>query len=134
MPKNSPLNGLDGQLMVMAAHRYCLGRQTYIVESCIDWLQRWWLEFQPNTQVTILRDIMGALQANTVGSDVDAREWRKLALWIWQRMNKETQAAYKQAAQGKPWLLLMVPEEIYGRRIRTIYKRKKRTIDKKNEH
>ena len=30
------------ELMVLAAFRYCLGRQTYIVNACADWLIDVW--------------------------------------------------------------------------------------------
>ena len=29
----------NDQLMAMAAHRYCLGRRSYIVGACIEWIQ-----------------------------------------------------------------------------------------------
>jgi len=51
----------DDQLMCTAAMRYCLGRSSYIVGACLDWLKATWDQFSPNTQWVILRDIIEAL-------------------------------------------------------------------------
>ena len=38
------------QLMVIAAFRYCVGRQTYIVGACADWLIEVWPLLSDNTK------------------------------------------------------------------------------------
>jgi hypothetical protein len=44
--------------MVMAAHRYCLGRQSYIIPACLEWLRDHWKQFTKNTQMVMLRDTL----------------------------------------------------------------------------
>jgi len=106
-PHGSAIDGLNGQLMVMAAHRYCLGRQSYIVGSCIEWLRLWWPKFERNTRNVIVRDTVEALQDNCAGSDFDAREWKSLAEWAWEQMDAESQTWCKQAVahRNQPWPL-----------------------------
>ena len=79
----------DDQLMVMAAHRYCLGRQSYIVGSCINWLTNHWNQISPGTQDVILRDTLEALAKDRAGSDYDAKAWRVFASKIIQSLNDE---------------------------------------------
>ena len=61
MTTPTPLSGTDGQLMVMAAHRYCLGRHSYIVPSCIEWMEAYWGLFEQNTRHVIVRDTVDHL-------------------------------------------------------------------------
>ena len=75
----NPLHGLDGQLMITAAHRYCLGRRTYIVGACIDWLNEWWHEVGRTGRLTILRDTIRALMQNEAGDNCDAAAWKAFA-------------------------------------------------------
>lgn len=44
-------------LMVIAAFRYCCGRQTYIVGACADWLVDIWPLLTQHTQRVIQRDL-----------------------------------------------------------------------------
>ena len=105
-PKN-PLVGLNGQLMVMAAHRYCLGRQTYIVGSCIEWLQEHWSSFTQGTKNVILRDTVEALQDGTAGAEMDVRGWKEFAKWGYDQIPWEDQMWVKSAVahKHKPWPL-----------------------------
>lgn len=66
---------LKSQLMVVAAHRYCLGRRTYMVEACIAWLSENWGDIADGAQVTILKDTRAAVDADRAGDDVDRRQW-----------------------------------------------------------
>lgn len=36
----------SSDLMVLAAFRYCVGRRSYIVHDCINWLIAYWPEFE----------------------------------------------------------------------------------------
>lgn len=101
------LSSLNGQLMVTAAHRYCLGRQSYIVGSCIDWLRQWWSCFELNTRNVIVRDTVEALQDDMTGSSYDAREWKKFAEWAWEFMDDDAKNWCQQAVahRNKPWPL-----------------------------
>lgn len=80
-------------LMVIAAHRYCLGRMTYIVGDCVGWLINIWPELPDETKAIIQRDTEEAFtyddndRANGrefkhLGHDCDRAEWEKLRkLW-----------------------------------------------------
>ena len=48
----STLDAVSGHdhLMIIAATRYCLGRMTYIVSDCADWLIKIWPLLSPSTQ------------------------------------------------------------------------------------
>jgi len=85
-------NELDTQLMVMAAHRYCLGRQSYIVGAAIDWLRKYKEYFDRNTVRVILRDTIEALQDNQAGSEyIDVPGWKKLAKEFYDAIPAEDQ-------------------------------------------
>ena len=103
----NPILGLDGQLMVTAAHRYCLGRNSYIVGSCIDWLKRWWDSFEENTQNVIVRDTVEALRDNNAGSKYDYSDWKVFAEWAWLRLSCRNQDWVLDAVEhrGKDWPL-----------------------------
>lgn len=103
----SPIEGTNGQLMVMAAHRYCLGRQSYIVPSCIEWLRLWWPKFESNTRKVMIRDTVEALQDRMAGSEYDSRSWKAFAEWALDQMDDAAETWCKQAVahRDKPWPL-----------------------------
>jgi hypothetical protein len=80
-------------LMALAAVRYCLGRSSYIVGDCVDWLHQQWPRMQPSIQALIARDIDAEFArddraraegyADTpLGMDMDRRQWeRARQLW-----------------------------------------------------
>ncbi len=105
--KTSPLSGLNGQLMVTAAHRYCLGRQSYIVSSCIEWLREWWPSFTANTKRVILRDTIESLQDGTAGADMDTRGWTQFADWAFDQLDGADKKWVVSAVahRHKPWPL-----------------------------
>lgn len=107
MKHESPLSGLNGQLMVTAAHRYCLGRQSYIVSSCIEWLREWWPSFTANTKRTILRDTIESLQDGTAGADMDTRGWTYFADWAFDQLDGADKKWVVSAVahRHKPWPL-----------------------------
>lgn len=76
-------------LMVIAAHRYCLGRSTYIVGDCVEWLIAIWDTLPRKTKEIIQRDTEEAFERDdgdreggrdygTLGDDCDRAEWEKL--------------------------------------------------------
>ena len=103
--KTNPLEGTDGQLMVMAAHRYCLGRRTYIVSACVEWLKQWWPEFENNTRNIIVRDTIEALQDDLAGDPMDVREWENFLKWAWNQLDSKSQEWCKNAVmhRSKPF-------------------------------
>jgi hypothetical protein len=76
-------------LMVIAAVRYCLGRMSYIVSDCVDWLIQIWPDLSDNTRATILRDVRLEIERDNermkedgtrpnfgpLGMDIDRKEW-----------------------------------------------------------
>ena len=82
-----------GELMAIAAVRYCLGRRSYIVGDCADWLIEVWTELNQRTRSTIQQDIEKAFsdddearelctQHFPLGMDMDRAEWTRVRkLW-----------------------------------------------------
>jgi len=78
---NSMVWGRD-QLMVTAAVNYCLGRSSYIVSDCVEWLLMFWVFLEQNTIDIIRRDVEAAFASGRVGMDIDRAEWEKVRrLW-----------------------------------------------------
>jgi len=71
-------NDLDTQLMVTAAHRYCLGRRSYIVSSCVEWLWKHHESFSKDTIHIIIRDTLEAIKDNAAGAGIDIDAWQHL--------------------------------------------------------
>lgn len=74
------LESENDQLMVTAAHRYCLGRSSYIVGSCIDWLNDIWYQLTPKSKFVILRDTIEAVVQHRAGHASDEIEWRRFVI------------------------------------------------------
>ena len=80
-------------LMVIAATRYCLGRMTYIVSDCADWLIKIWPLLSPSTQRIVRADIEEAFNRDdadreagrtykALGHDCDRHQWARVrGLW-----------------------------------------------------
>ncbi len=82
-----------GDLMAIAAVRYCLGRSSYIVSDCGDWLIEQWPLISSGAQNTIKRDIEEAFQRDdedrsanrdykALGMDMDRRVWQQVKDFI----------------------------------------------------
>ena len=79
--------------MVKAAVRYCIGRMTYIVSDCADWIIANWKDWPKNTQEIIKRDLEEAFKSDDeareggskwkpLGWDCDRKEWERVRrLW-----------------------------------------------------
>ena len=72
-------------LMVTAAHRYCLGRMTYMVEPCADWLVSICGELDAETQNAIRRDTAEAIKRGWAGMECDRYQWQ----WLLQETEDE---------------------------------------------
>jgi hypothetical protein len=82
-----------GDLMALAAVRYCLGRSTYIVPDCCDWLRQVWTDLSQDVRAVIERDVEEEfMRDNTarfrkseylpLGNDMDRKQWEKVReLW-----------------------------------------------------
>ena len=88
----------DDQLMCTATHRYCLGRSTYIVGSCLTWLRATRGDFDSNTRNVMYHD---------AGHPMDERGRVEFARWAWPLLDDKgrlwvrTSTAYEE----KPWPL-----------------------------
>ena len=65
-------------LMVTSAHHYCLGRRTYIVSVCVDWLKENWHLFQQNTRNMIVDETKWAILKDVAGDECDVELWKSL--------------------------------------------------------
>jgi len=85
----SKLNFGRDDLMAIAAFRYCLGRMTYIVSDCADWLIEQWENLSPSARSIIKRDLEEAFaqddedRANgnkykNLGHDCDRQQWERV--------------------------------------------------------
>lgn len=99
------MQGTNGQLMVMAAHSYCLGRQSYIVGSCIDWIYAWRDEFEDNTINVILRDTIDAIDQNLAGSEYDKESWMELVNKLWPELKSSQRSWLTGAVKNKEGLI-----------------------------
>jgi hypothetical protein len=76
-------------LMVISAVRYCIGRRSYIVGDCVDWILANWSDWPANVKTIIQRDLEQEFEKaaqnpdwKPLGYDLDKREWEKVrALW-----------------------------------------------------
>lgn len=87
------------QIMVTAAVRYCIGRKTYIVSDCVEWVLDNWDNFTESTQGIIRKDIetelvrdnYARLNGDTflpLGHDCDRAQWERLrGLWTINKTN-----------------------------------------------
>lgn len=90
----SPQAWGPGQFVVVATFRYCLGRQTYIVQECADWLLLHWPEIEQPVRNLIRRELDKAFEQDDrvragemagykpLGWDCDRQQWERVrSLW-----------------------------------------------------
>jgi len=78
-------------IMVVAAFRYCLGRRTYIVQDCVNWLIDYWPQFNLGVKQIISRDLEDEFAKeeirlkegdpftfSSLGDNCDKVEWEKV--------------------------------------------------------
>lgn len=97
-PDKPPIYG-RGDLMVTAAFRYCIGRQTYIVSECVEWLMNIWPTLSESTRRSIKRELDDEIKRDDylrgvrrttrthlqwlpLGGDCDRRQWLHLRDFI----------------------------------------------------
>ena len=80
-------------LMAVAAVRYCIGRMSYIVGDCADWLIEVWPTISKSAHHLIKRDIEEAIidddndradgrEHKRLGMDCDREQWERVRkLW-----------------------------------------------------
>ena len=92
----------NDQLMTIAAFRYCLGRQSYIVGSCLDWLYATWDQIETNTRFVIVRDTLEAIKTDRAGSEtIDKPGWEKFAKWAFETLPVDHQSRIRQIEESR---------------------------------
>lgn len=74
-PKNS-FDSTNGQLVLMGAHRYALGRSTYAVSCIAEWLLAQRDLIEDSTRFTMVRDTAEALNRDMAGMECDRQVWK----------------------------------------------------------
>jgi hypothetical protein len=85
------LENLNDEIMVTCALRYCLGRQSYVVSSCTEFIKQVWDQLPKSSQGVIVRDILEAFDEGKVGMNMDADVWRSLVRWCFNNLDNEIQ-------------------------------------------
>ena len=84
------------QLMALAAFRYCLGRQSYIVGTCIHWLRATWPQLTTKTKHVVVRDIAAALMHDRAGHvTIDVQDWLDLGRQLFAEMSADEQQSVR---------------------------------------
>jgi hypothetical protein len=65
-------------LMIQAAFRYCLGRRSYIVTECVQWLHEYWGGIPQSIKNSIIDEIQIALDEDLAGDLPDISCWNAL--------------------------------------------------------
>ena len=100
--------------MAWCATRYCLGRRSYVVSSCIAWLSRWWDCIERDARNIIVRDIVEFLMDTEAYGWIDAGNmWRVFAEQMFQELPEEDKLWIRRAVEyrDKPWPLHQAGEE-----------------------
>jgi hypothetical protein len=66
------------QTMVLAAFEYCLGRRTYVVSDCVEWLLDNIQSLPISTLQIMLRCINEREDRQALGDDCDIAQWYRL--------------------------------------------------------
>lgn len=61
--------------MIFYAFRYCLGRQTYAVGRCAEYLKTNWSRLAESTREGIKKEILYAFDKGRYGSELDREQW-----------------------------------------------------------
>jgi len=78
-----------GNLMALAAFRYCLPKRNYIVKDCVQWLKSNWKSFEDHTQNSIVEEIAIAIKEDMCGDKIDLDLWRDLLIFADQYEKKK---------------------------------------------
>lgn len=64
--------------MIFWAFRYCLGRSTYAVMDCVDYLILYWDRIDEGIRGTIIKEIFEACDKKDCGMEQDKSQWHKV--------------------------------------------------------
>lgn len=98
-------SSVDIQVMITCAHRYALGRKTYVVSSFIDWATKYHQYLENNTVYVIVRDTIEAVNDDNAGHQtIDMPEWKKLVKNFYQKLPPDYQNQLLQYFRNsEPW-------------------------------
>ena len=74
----SILNLPDGELILMCAFGYALGRKTYVVSTVVDLIIREWPNLKPFLKKFFRDDINKAIQTGYAGMNMDVAQWQRI--------------------------------------------------------
>jgi hypothetical protein len=69
---------IETDAMIEYGFRYCLGRQTYAVGDCVNYLIKHWEQLRTETQWRIRKDILNAFDTKRYGSETDRARWAQI--------------------------------------------------------
>ncbi len=64
--------------IVFYAFRYCLGRQTYAVSTCADYLVAHWEELEGGDRKLMVKEIREAIANGRAGATCDVESWESV--------------------------------------------------------
>lgn len=93
MTKNVSVSHRTFQTLAIQSLRYCMGRRTFAVIDCVEFLSRHWQDLTKHAKIIIIRDLDEALQWHEddlkagkeycyLGDECDYQKWKSLREWI----------------------------------------------------
>lgn len=64
--------------MIFWAFRYCLGRSTFAVMDCVDYLLLYWDRIEPRVRKNIVEEIFKACEKGDCGMEQDKSQWHRV--------------------------------------------------------
>jgi hypothetical protein len=114
----------NGSIMVMAALRYALGRNSYVSGAVIDWISLHWDSLDSNTKVVIVRDVFEYLyrdysfkndaQFIDVAGDYDNKEWSRFGIDKYWKLEYTDRKNVDQELNSNKDRAVWFAEKLYG--------------------
>ncbi|MGQ0285804.1 preprotein translocase subunit SecG [Pasteurellaceae bacterium 22721_9_1] len=91
------ISKMELQSLAIQSFRYCLGRMTYVVNDCDEFIRKYWQNFTANTKFLIVRELLTALKDHEsglqeIGMRCDYDVWKNLYDWM-NEQHIETQSS-----------------------------------------
>lgn len=82
---------VDDQMICWTAHRYCLDRDSYVVDGFIDWCKSGhWEQIREEGQALIVRDTVKKICGATASNQMPrANDWIDFVKWAWARLSAQ---------------------------------------------
>ena len=93
MTETISVNHRTFQTLAIQSLRYCLGRRTFAVIDCVEFIRKHWQDLTKHAKAIIIRDLDEALQSHEddlrdnreycyLGDQCDYQKWKSLREWI----------------------------------------------------